>query len=70
MTFFFDSNDFSTTRLELDRYMLVNLAGSYNVTNEAQVFGRVDNLFDEEYVVATGFGSYGIGAYGGIRLTF
>ena len=50
--------------------MLVNLAGSYNVTNEAQVFGRVDNLFDEEYVVATGFGSYGIGAYGGIRLTF
>ncbi len=68
--FFFDSNDFSTTRLELDRYMLVNLAGSYNVTNEAQVFGRVDNLFDEEYVVATGFGSYGIGAYGGIRLTF
>lgn len=35
-------------------YMLVNLAGSYDITKNLQLFGRVDNLFDRQYEEVAG----------------
>jgi vitamin B12 transporter len=68
-----DDNDFSTfpaTRVTLDDYFLVNLAASYEVSESLQVFGRVENLLNENYVEVTGFGVPGIAAYVGIKPTF
>ncbi len=45
----------------------VNLFGSYDVTGTWQVFGRVDNVFNDRTEEVTGYGVPGIGAYAGIR---
>ncbi len=51
-------------------YLLVNLAGSYDVSKNLQLFGRVDNLFDRQYEEVVGYGTPGIGAYGGVKVSF
>lgn len=51
-------------------YLLVNLAGSYDITKNLQVFGRIDNLFDRQYEEVAGYGTPGIGAYGGVKVSF
>jgi vitamin B12 transporter len=66
-----DDNDFSTfpaTRTELSSYTLVDLLGSYEVSEEVRFFARVENLFDEEYQDVLGFGTYGVAGFGGIEL--
>ncbi len=55
---------------KLKDYMLVNLAASYNVTKNLQLFGRVDNLFDRQYEEVAGYGTPGIGGYGGVKVSF
>jgi vitamin B12 transporter len=55
---------------KLGTYTLVNLAGSYDVTKNLQLFGRIDNLFDREYEEVAGYGAPGIGAYGGVKVSF
>jgi len=68
-----DDMDFSTwpaSRVELDDYALVNLASSYQVTEHTELFGRIENLFDEDYQEVKGFGTPGIGAYGGVKVSF
>lgn len=68
-----DDMDFSTwpaARVELDSYALVTLSGSYDVTDSFQLFGRVENLLDDDYQEIKGFGAPPIGFFGGARLTF
>ena len=48
----------------------VNLFGSYDLTENWQLFGRIDNLFNDRTERVTGFGVPGIGAFGGIRASF
>jgi vitamin B12 transporter len=55
---------------EMPSYTLVNLAASYEVTQWLQVFGRVDNLTDQNYQSIYQYGEPGIGIYGGIKATF
>lgn len=55
---------------ELGGYTLVNLAGSYDVTKNLQLFGRIDNLLDREYEEVLGYGTPGIGAYAGLKVSF
>ena len=57
-------------QIELDGYAMVNLAGSYNLTKSIRLFGRIENLFNKEYEEIKGYGSPGISAYGGVRLSF
>ena len=58
------------TEVELDAYTLVNLAASYDINANTQIYGRVDNLFDEDYYEVWGYGTEGISAYAGVKLTF
>ena len=54
----------------LDAYTLVNLAASWNFNENVQLFGRVDNLFDEFYEEAFSYATAGLSAYAGIKLTY
>ena len=54
----------------LDGYVTTDLAGSYRLTEHVKFFGRVENLFDKDYEEIRGYGSPGISAYGGIRVSF
>lgn len=58
------------TRVDLDSYVLVNLRGSYRVTENAEVYGRIENLFDEEYEETYSYGSPGRLGIAGMRVTF
>jgi vitamin B12 transporter len=40
------------------------------VTEQIAVYGRVDNLFDEEYQTVANYGTPGRAAYAGVRLRF
>jgi vitamin B12 transporter len=51
-------------------YTLVNLAASYDITKNFQIFGRVDNLFDKDYEEVSGYGTPGLSFFGGIKLSF
>ena len=65
-----DFSTFPSTRVELDSYTLVNLAASIQVSETVSVFGRVENLLDENYENVYGFATPGIGAYIGARMQF
>ena len=47
----------------------VNLFGSYQIDETWQLFGRVENLFDDLSEPVAGDGRQGLSAFGGIRVT-
>jgi vitamin B12 transporter len=64
--------DFSTfpgTIVNLGSYAVVNLAGSYKVLDQLEVYARVENLFDQKYETGFGYGTAGLSGYGGVRLS-
>lgn len=64
-----DANrNFTIPRLVAPGYTVVNLATNYKVTENATLFGRIDNLFDLHYEDPTGFDRPGIGLYAGVKL--
>jgi vitamin B12 transporter len=54
----------------LDAYWLVNLSASYDINRYLQVYGRIDNLFDEFYEENWSYATPGISAYLGFRIRF
>jgi vitamin B12 transporter len=63
-----DFDRFGTRTLTAPGYTVVNLAGSYKVTDNASLFGRIDNAFDRHYEDPTGFLRPGIGFFAGVKL--
>ncbi len=66
----FDPVTYASTRVDLGGYLLANLAASYDVTRWLQVFARVENLLDRQYEEVWGYGTPGIGGYGGVKVSF
>ncbi len=63
-----DTNrDGSIPRLTQPGYTTVNLAASYDLTDQFTVFGRIDNIFDQNYQNPNGFLQPGRGVFGGVR---
>ena len=52
----------------LDGFVVVGLRGSFAVTRNVEVYGRVDNLFDEHYEVVRTYGTPGRSAFAGVRV--
>lgn len=64
-------NDFSffpSVRQKLDAYWLVNAAASYEVQPGLELYGRVENLLDEDYEEILGYNTLGAAVYGGVRI--
>ena len=55
-------------RVELDSFTLVNISGSYRLSDNVEIFGRVENVLDEDYEEVFQFDAPGIGAFAGVRL--
>jgi vitamin B12 transporter len=62
-------SDFSSSRTELDSFTVVDLAGEYKVASTVVVYGRVDNLFDEDYEEVFSYNVMGRAAYVGARVS-
>lgn len=54
----------------LPDYTLANVNASYQVTDAAQVYVRVENLFDEEYQTVRGYGTSDRAFFVGVRASF
>ncbi len=65
---YFDNSMFTSIDAKAGAYTVVNLAASVDVTDTVTVFGRVDNVFDEEYEEIFGYGTAGVSGYGGVKV--
>lgn len=66
----FDTDFQTFARTRLDGYALVGLRASYPLSTKVELYGRVDNLLDENYQTVSGYGTYGRNAHAGIRAYF
>lgn len=51
-------------------YAVIDLLGSYKLTDKIEIYARVSNLFDKLYYVTSGFQTLGRSAFGGVRVGF
>lgn len=65
-----DFNSFPFRRVRLPGYVVTNLAGSYDFNQYIKAFVRIDNLTNKKYQEVLGYGTSGMAAYGGIKLTY
>jgi vitamin B12 transporter len=54
----------------LPAYGIINLSASYNVYSYLDIYGRVDNLFNNYYEEIYGYGTAGLSGYLGFKLNF
>ncbi|GGN52760.1 TonB-dependent receptor [Novosphingobium indicum] len=52
----------------VDGHLVVGLRSAFAVTDNIEVYGRVENLFDEHYEVVRTYGTPGRSAYAGVRV--
>lgn len=62
-----EREDFSET---MDSFVLLNLSASLEVSDSVELFGRIENLLDEDYELAAGFNTPGLSVFGGVRASF
>lgn len=62
------NNDANTVKV--DSYTLVDLRASYPINDTLEVYGRIENAFDEEYQTVLNYGAPGRGVFGGVRVRF
>ena len=62
--------NFGAPNFDIEDYSLVNVAAEYDVTPHFSIFGRVDNLTNEQYSEVFGFPALGRAAYGGVKVRF
>ena len=61
------SFDNAANTVRLGGYQLVDLRASFDIGDNLELFGRVENVFDEDYQTVAGYGTPGRGVFGGVR---
>ena len=51
-------------------WLRLDLKASYQLSGQIEIYGRIDNLLDENYQDVFGFGTPGISAFSGLRVRF
>ena len=64
----FDAATFA--RIDAEDYLLARLSANWQVSQQLDVFARVENLFGDDYQAVAGFPTFDTGAYAGFRLRF
>jgi vitamin B12 transporter len=62
-------NDAGNTQ-KLKHYTLVDLRASYQVNPNVELYGRIENAFNEKYQTVLDYGTTGVGYYAGVRLRY
>ena len=61
------SFDNAANSVKLDGYEVLDLRAAFDIGTSLQLFGRVENVFDTDYRVVSGYNTPGRGAFAGIR---
>jgi vitamin B12 transporter len=64
------SFDNATNTRRLKSYVLTDVRISYPINDTFELYGRVENLFDQQYETIYKYGTLGRGAYAGVRAKF
>lgn len=64
------SFDNASNSRKLDGYVLVDLRAAFPVTENIELYGRIENLFNEQYETTYRYGTPRRAAYAGVRLAF
>lgn len=64
-----DSFDNASNSRRLDGYVVADLRASYPISEHIELYGRIENLFNEQYETAYRYGSQPRAAYAGVRLS-
>jgi vitamin B12 transporter len=60
----------TSQRVFLDSYTLLNAAASYTIMESIQIFARLDNITNAKYEMIKDYRTPGISAYGGLKVKF
>ena len=60
-----DPNNFGGPNIDVEDYTFVNFAAEYEINPHVSIFGRIDNLADEQYAEVFGFPALGRAGYAG-----
>ena len=66
----YNGDEANTNGTTLDGWTRVDLTGRYDLTDYVELFGRVENLFDEHYQQVLGYGTPGLSGTIGLRLRY
>ena len=64
------SFDNATNTRRLKSYVLTDVRVSYPINDTFELYGRVENLFDQQYETLYRYGTLGRGAFAGVRARF
>lgn len=62
-----DSFDDAASTVRLNGYEVLDLRAAFELNDEIELFGRVENVFDADYQTAAGYASPGRGVFVGVR---
>lgn len=62
--------NFGGPNFDIEDYAVVNFAAEYEVNSHLSIFGRIENLGNEQYAEVFGFPALGRAAYGGFKVRF
>jgi vitamin B12 transporter len=65
-----DSFDNASNSRRIESYVLVDVRASLPLTERIELYGRIENLFDERYETIFRYGQPGRAAYAGVRLSY
>ncbi|MEH6583147.1 MAG: TonB-dependent receptor [Halioglobus sp.] len=57
-------------RVALDDYEVIDINASFEILHGLQIYGRVENLLDEDYEEVPNYNTSGTAAYAGVRYSF
>ncbi|RIJ31329.1 TonB-dependent receptor plug domain-containing protein [Henriciella algicola] len=66
----YNGDEANTNGTTLDGWTRVDLTGRYALNESVELYGRVENLFDEDYQQILGYGTPGLSGSVGIRLRY
>ncbi len=64
------SFDDASNSVVLDGYTVVDFRAAFALRNDMELFGRIENAFDEEYETIARYGTPGRGVFVGVRQSF
>lgn len=66
----FNGEEQDSSTITVDSWTRVDLTGSYDLNEQVELFGRIENLFDEEYQQVRGYGTPDLSGSIGIRVRY
>lgn len=66
----YNGDEANTNGTTLDGWTRVDLTGRYALNESVELYGRIENLFDEDYQQILGYGTPGLSGSVGIRLRY